>query len=306
MGIGFAISQPAEFTLVPVIAGRERINEMNGYVETARYSGMTVGPLLGGILAGAGGVEVAMGVNAATFVVVALAGLALSARRRIAKGVEATADRARDGIVFLFRERTLATVIAVAFVSLLFMTASTTAEVFFIKEDLAASDAVYGLVFSAWTVGMVLGALLIARRFGPRMLATAALVAVAVQGLGLGLPTVWLVVPFAAAMWFVGGLGHGTKNVLIRTLIQERVPDRLHGRAFAAYNGIRNGAELIALAAGGAMVAAVGGRVTLALAGAIPVAVAIAGLLVYRARGLGRAEQGGQASVAPSPQAPAG
>jgi hypothetical protein len=110
-------------------------------------------------------------------------------------------------------------------------------------------------------------------------------VAVGVQGAGLGLPTSWLAVGFGGAMWFLGGLGHGTKNVLARTLIQERVPSRLHGRAFAAYNGLRNGAELVALAAGGVLVAAIGGRATLALAGAIPVVAALAGLALYRRPG---------------------
>ena len=118
---------------------------------------------------------------------------------------------------------------------------------------------------------MVLGALVVARRVPAGALALGALVAVGVQGVGLGLPTVWLVGRFGAAMWFIGGVGHGTKNVLARTLIQERVPDRLHGRAFAAYNGLRNGAELVALGGGGLLVAAIGGRTTLALAGAIPV-----------------------------------
>jgi MFS family permease len=67
LGIGFSIAQPAEFALVPVIAGEKRLNELNGYIETARYTGMTAGPLVGGILAGAGGTKVAMLVNAATF-----------------------------------------------------------------------------------------------------------------------------------------------------------------------------------------------------------------------------------------------
>jgi MFS family permease len=191
-------------------------------------------------------------------------------------------DRARDGIVFLLRDETLRTVIAVVFFSLLFMTASVTAEVFFIKEDLEVSDAVYGLLFVAWMVGMVLGALVVARRVPVSALAPGVLVAVAVQGAGLALPTVWLAVGFACAMWVIGGLGHGTKNVLARTLIQERVPDRLHGRAFAAYNGLRNGAELVALAGGGVLVAVIGARATLALAGAIPVLAALAGLALYR------------------------
>lgn len=285
LGVGFAVAQPAEFSLVPVIGGPERLKEINGLVETARYVGMTAGPLIGGVLAGLGGTDVAMIVNAGTFGVVAVSAALLRARRRPQPaGADDAPDRARDGIVFLFRDRQLGLVMAVLFVSLLFMTASATAEVFFLKEDLEVSDAIYGVVFGAWTIGMVLGALVVARRVPAGALALGVLVAVAIQGLGLGLPTVWLAVGFGAAMWLIGGLAHGTKNVLARTLIQERVPDRLHGRAFAAYNGLRNGAELFALAGGGLLVAAIGGRVTLALAGGIPILAALVGLAMYRSR----------------------
>ncbi len=297
LGVGFAVAQPAEFSLVPVIGGPERLKEINGLVETARYAGMTAGPLIGGVLAGLGGTDVAMLVNAGTFGVVAVSALLLRARRRPQPaGADDAPDRARDGIVFLFRDRQLGLVMAVLFVSLLFMTASATAEVFFLKEDLEVSDAIYGVVFGAWTIGMVLGALVVARRVPAGALALGVLVAVAIQGLGLGLPTVWLAVGFGAAMWLIGGLAHGTKNVLARTLIQERVPDRLHGRAFAAYNGLRNGAELFALAGGGLLVAAIGGRVTLALAGGIPILAALVGLAMYRSR---RPSEPGEVEIEP-------
>ena len=283
LGTGFAFAQPAEFALVPVVAGGRRLTEVNGLVETARYAGMTAGPLLGGVLAGFGGTDVAMLVNAGTFAVVALAALVLHARRHPQAVPEGTEhERARDGIAYLFRDRTLAIAMSVLFATLLFMTASVTAEVFFLKEDLEVSDAVYGLVFGCWTVGMIVGALVVSRRVPAHVLALGLLVATLVQGAGLGLPTAWLLVPFAAAMWFIGGVGHGTKNTLARTLIQERVPDRLHGRAFAAYNAMRNGAELVALACGGLLVAVLGGRVTLALAGGISVAIALIGLVLYR------------------------
>jgi hypothetical protein len=65
------------------------------------------------------------------------------------------------------------------------------------------------------------------------------------------------------------------------------VPGRLHGRAFAAYNGLRNGAELFALAAGGVLVATIGARATLALAGAIPVVAALVGLVLFARLGPG-------------------
>jgi MFS family permease len=283
LGVGFAFAQPAEFALVPIVARDHDLTRVNGLVETARYSGMALGPLLGGTLAGLGGTNVAMLVNAASFGVVAAAALVLHARRpprAVPEGGQE--ERARDGIAYLFRDRTLAIAMSVLFVTLLFMTASVTAEVFFLKEDLEVSDALYGVIFGAWTLGMIAGALVVARRVPRHLLALAVLVATLVQGAGLGLPTALLVPAFGGAMWFIGGIGHGTKNTLARTLIQERVPDRLHGRAFAAYNAMRNGAELFALAVGGVLVTLIGGRVTLALAGGISVVVALAGLLLYR------------------------
>jgi MFS family permease len=281
LGIGFAIGQPAEFALVPAVAGREALAEANGYVETARYAGFTLGPLVGGVLAGAGGTRVALLVNAASFVAVAAAATMIRAERAPAPADPGeTGEQARGGIAFLFRDRLLGLVIAVAFASLLFMTASVSAEVFFIKDVLHASDAAFGAMLTTWTLGMALGALVLARRF--RMaLALGALTAVVVQSIGLALPTLWLSIGFGAAAWLVGGLAHGLKNVLIRTLIHERVPEQHHGRAYAGYNALRNGAELVALLCGGALVVALGARTTLFLAGAIPAAAGIVGLTVY-------------------------
>jgi MFS family permease len=277
LGVGFAVAQPAEFSLVPVIA-----RDLNGPVEAARYIGMTAGPVLGGVLAAAGGTRTAVLVDAATFALVALAAGLLRARRE--PHPEARGERARDGIAPLFRDRTLAVVLATVLVSLLFMSASIAAEVIFIKDDLGADGVAYGAIFSSWMAGMVLGALVVSRRVRAGAVAGAALVAVAVQGAGLGLPTVWLAAGFGAAMFFMGGVGHGVKNVLTRVLIQERVPGRYHGRAFAAYNGMRNGAELVALAWGGVLVVTIGARGTLALAGAISLLAALGGLLAFRLR----------------------
>jgi hypothetical protein len=161
------------------------------------------------------------------------------------------------------------------------MSATIVAEVVFLRDDLGLDGVGYGVIFSAWMVGMVLGALVVSRRVRAGAVATVALVAVAVQGAGIALPTLWLAAGFAGTLFFAGGVGHGVKNVLARSLIQDRVADRFHGRAFAAYNGLRNGAELVALAWGGLLVTAVGARATLALAGGLSVLVALAGLVAF-------------------------
>lgn len=101
---------------------------------------------------------------------------------------------------------------------------------------------------------------------------------------GLAGPAIWLVPALAFMFFFVGGVAHGTKNVLIRTLMHERVPTSLHGRAFAAYNGLRNGAELVALVAGGVLVSTVGARWTMLVAGVIPVLAGLIALAITRRR----------------------
>jgi MFS family permease len=283
LGIGFAVAQPAEFALVPRVAGEARLALANARVETARYTGFALGPVIGGLLAAAGGLQVAMLVNAATFLVIGAVALVVRCpHSEFCLAPEPPVGRAWAGARYLVQDRVLAVVVAVAFVSLLFMTTQWAANVFFVKEDLGLGDLGYGLLLTAWTVGMALGATLVPRRIGSGVLAVGALGAIVVQGFGLAAPAVLLVPTLAFAFFFVGGAAHGTKNVLIRTMIHERVPGSLHGRAFAAYNGLRNAAELVALVAGGVLVAAVGARWTMLLAGVVPMAAGLVALAVSR------------------------
>ena len=285
LGVGFAVAQPAEFALVPRVAGEARLSIANGRVETTRYLGFTIGPLLGGLLAASGGVQAAMFVNAISFLAIAVAAVVVRCPDLEACVLpEPPEGRAWTGARYLFQDRVLAVVMTVAFVSLLFMTASWTANVFFAKNDLDIGDAGYGLLLTSWTVGMALGASFIPRRVASGVLAMGALAAIIVQGIGLAGPTLWLVPALAFGFFFVGGLAHGTKNVLIRTLIHERVPRTLHGRTYAAYNALRNGAELIALVGGGLLVATLGARGTLFLAGTVPVTAGLVAIVVSRHR----------------------
>ena len=212
---------------------------------------MTAGPVAGAVLAGAGGTEAALLVDAASFAFVALAAVLLRARRE--PHPEAQGERARDGIVLLFRDRALAVVIGTVLVSLLFMSAVDRGRGR-VREDrprAQRSRLRRGVLLLDGRHGVRRG-----RRLAPRA-----------RGSPASRCSPWPsrapasrcrpsgpCAGFAAAMFFAGGVGHGVKNVLVRALIQERVPDRFHGRAFAAYNGMRNGAELVALAWGGLLV----------------------------------------------------
>jgi MFS family permease len=296
LGAGAAIAGPAEAALVPVVA--RDLTKANGWVESARYIGFTAGPIIAGVLTAAGGTRVALAVNAASFLAVAIGAALMHARRPPAPG----APRDRGSFSLLLADPILRVTVTAAVAALLFISASMTVEVFYVRDVVGAGAAGYALVFGAWAVGMVAGALTLAPRV-KLALATGAMLALALQGAGMAASACWPVLAWAMAGYFVGGIGHGVKNVLMRTLIQERVAPEKHGRAFAAYGAARNTAELGALGLGGIMVATLGAQPALLVAGLGPV---VAGLLAvaYRssnATALSRRIAPATSSGSPSP-----
>jgi Na+/melibiose symporter-like transporter len=299
--VGNAFAQPAEFTLVPAVAGTHRLTEATGVIEAARYAGFAAGPVLAAGLAALGS-RPALLVNAVTFLAVAAAAGALRARRPPRPAAPGR-PRALDGVRLLRRDPVLRVTLGAALGALVFISTALTVELFYVKDVVGASDTAYALVVCGWMAGMVLGATAVARRIPARAAAAAALVALAVQGAGMAGQAAWAVLPVALAGYLVGGLGHGAKNVFLRSVIAVRTPEAVHGRAFAAYNAARSTAELGALAAGGVLVGLLGPRAALVLAGLGPIAASAAGLTALRRRGRAapRRDAAGRAVVPAGP-----
>jgi MFS family permease len=282
LGCGVAVSQPAEFALVPAAAGPDfDAARANGRMETTRAVGFTAGPVVGGALGATGLLWLALALDALSFVVVAGAASLLRARRRPVR-TEATGERvrARDGFVFLVHRRDLAIPLGGAVAALLVFSMSATAEPFFVTDVLGGGSLAYGLLLTSWTLGMAAGSAGLAHRVTRAQLAAGALVAVILQGLGIAGGALSTVLWMTLIAFAFGGVAHGVKNVLLRTLIHERAPEAMRGRVFAAYNGARNGAELGALVLGGVVVGALGARVALLAAGLGPATIGAACLLL--------------------------
>ena len=301
--IGNAFAQPAEFTLIPAVAAAGRVTEATGVVESARYAGFAAGPLLAAGLA-ALGPQTALLVNAATFLTIAVAVGTMRARRLPCERVPGERRQALEGFRVLRRDRVLRITLAAAVGALLFISASLTVEIFYLKDVVGASDTAYALLLCGWMAGMVAGATALARRVPRRIVAAAALVALGVQGAGMGAQATWAILPVAFAGYLVGGVGHGVKNVLVRALMAARLPAAVHGRAFAAYNAARNSAELGAVGAGGLLVTAGGPRAALVIAGLGPILAAAAGLTALRRRPPSRREAAGAEAGARAPTEP--
>jgi len=274
---GNAFAAPAEFALVPAVAGARGVTRATGAVEAARYAGFAAGPALAAAIAVLG-TQTALLVNAASFVLVAAAVGALRARRPPAAAAGREPGGALEGVRLLRADRILRVTITAAVGALLLISAALTVEIFYVKDVLGAGDAAYAIVLGGWMGGMVLGATVLAPRVRAALLAPAALLALGIQGAGMAAQAAWTIVPVAFAGFLLGGAGHGAKNVLLRSLLTIRVPAPVRGRAFAAYNAARNTAELGALAGAGLLVGGLGPRLAIVVAGMGPVLAATAGL----------------------------
>ena len=144
----------------------------------------------------------------------------------------------------------------VVFVSLLFMSASIPADMIYVEDVLGVEDLGLGVVFTGSTLGMLAGANVVARRVSLGALATAVFVGVTIQASGSSSRRSGSSSAFMVAMYSVGASATASRASTSRSLIHR--PDR-PGAARArmpAWNGIRNGAELGALAVGGLVVGA--------------------------------------------------
>jgi MFS family permease len=278
LGTGVAVSSAAEFALVPLLAGSRSVGKANGLIESARGIGFVAGPALAGIVAGSAGTKYAMLADALTFLVIAGVLAALPVRRRASLEHDAK-PAARDGVRLLFGERVLAITLGTGAIGLVFMSASIPGDFAYAEDSLGVGKLAFGFVLTAWAVGMIFASNVLFGRIPAAAVASATLLAAAVQGLAKFVAPFWELYVVMLVAWVIGGMGHGIKNTGFRTLIHQRVDAAQHGRAFAAFNGLRNTAELAALGGGAGLVTTLGGRGTLWVAGGVSAAAALVGVV---------------------------
>ncbi|MET7299859.1 MFS transporter [Embleya sp. NPDC005575] len=279
LGAGLAVVSPTLQLLVPEIVGDADTTRGFARLETFRSVGNVAGPALAGVLvAGVGDRAVLLG-NAGSFAVVAGVFLVLRIRREPAAAGDARLGwlgQVRQGVDVLGGDRLLRVAIPALATAIVFTAMMNVARVFFIRDDLGASDAGYGWLVTGHTVGMLLAAAFLAARiplaWQPRVLAGAG---VMMGGALFGSATV-PVFAFAFAAFVLTGVANALQNLAIRNLIHARVPRESRGRAFASSSAALNGANLTGTALAGPAATSLGGAGALQLAGVGTLLVSLA------------------------------
>ncbi len=249
----FAASQAAIPNLVPA----DRVIWANAVRTRANSIGFMLGPVLGGLLIATSGTTLVFIVNA----------VALLSSAALTSTIHGTFNEQRKGadrhgmtagFGFVWADRVLRMLVAAWFVCLLGVGTLLVAE-YPLAEVFGMGSFGYGLLIGTWGAGTLVGTLA-AERLVPRSAYWALVAGMAVMAVMLGSVAIapWFVLICATQL--VGGFADSHVNVAEQTVTQERTPDILRSRVFAANEAIMLAALGLSMAAGGPLTDAFGPR----------------------------------------------
>lgn len=278
LACGLAVTQPTIAALVPQMVRPENLARASGLNQTAGVIGMLIAPALAGFLVGQTGARLPLLLDAATYLALVVAGFTIRTRRIPRK----SAGAAENTKYRIWDDRTLTVMVAALAAVIAGVSAVNVVDVFFIRDTLAASPTLFGLVAAAWPVGMLIGSIVFGRVPRHRITVSAALMVVAGScapflASALVDNALWLI-----PLWILGGVGNGGINVFVMVIVAGRAPSAAHGRAFAMVSAAIQGAALIGLVAAGPLVERFEPRWLLASAGGLGLLAALAAMPLVR------------------------
>jgi MFS family permease len=276
-GIADSVLQPGLTAAIPQLAGEVSIVRATSRLQGAAMGGTAIGPLLAGVVGSLGGTSLALLLDAGVSVVFAVGVLTLGLRRVRTKAPHGADDGMAAGVHYLRRDRPMGLLVLVVSIMIGFLGVTMVVELFLAENVLHGGTTGYALLITAWTGGMTLGTV-IAGRLSPRALGPGIVIGLVVLGVGVAAgalsPTMWL----AIAAYGIGGIGDGVQMVGARTLLLQRAPAHIAGRAVAVFTGMTMGAVSIGMAAAAPLVALFGIRGSLLCAGVASIVAALVAL----------------------------
>jgi MFS family permease len=267
LSAGVAVTQPTFGALLPAMVDRAALPKVMAISQTAMSLGLLAGPALAGVLVGAYGLRVPLLLDAASYLAIVAAGLAIRTRRN-RRTTEHTASsliawRVRD-------DRLLALLVPATAVVIGAVSLVNVALVFFVRDTLAASATAYGLLEAVWAGTLLVGSWLVTMR-----VADDARLAAIMMGAVAGASAVFVAaaavpgVTWLVPLWILGGACNGGLNTVGQLLVARRVPTAARGRALAAWVTAVNAAVTVGFFLGGPALSVLSPRQALGAAGGI-------------------------------------
>jgi DHA3 family macrolide efflux protein-like MFS transporter len=311
---------PSQNAVLPLIVpDREDLLAANGLMQIVQTAGLLIGPTLAGFSIGIWGEQVAFVADSATFLVSALAITTMSvprttpgrgARRTRQGELEAVAAEIREGVRYLFDNRTMVGVLLCLAVVQLGLGAINVVWVPFMRRVFGMGAEGLGAVDAAQGMGMALGGLalgVVARRSSRKALAGWSIIFIggmialmglspafslahllpglpadaALEGMAVGQRLLYL--PLLLLVYsLLLGIALVPAQSALMTMMQLAVPDLKRGRVGSALNAMTTAAGLVSMVVAAAMGEVVPLRLIYVVSGFLVSAGGIVGLVVLQ------------------------
>ena len=235
---------PTRAALMPNLVDEEHLRPPNSLMEVSRHIGFLAAPPAGGVMVALLGPAALMLVDGATFLISALAVLAIGWRQPRREQVQAdgwlhamtlVVSQTGEGLRPIMQSRLLQVAVLLGFSLNLIVAPIQVLLPLFVRDVKHADASYFGLLVGALLLGLIAGSLAApanARRIGLGRLATYSVLALGVIiCIAAWPPTLW---PPVVAMALAGG-AVGSLNVAQTTLLQGSTTDEERGRVSATY-----------------------------------------------------------------------
>lgn len=225
----FAIDSPARQAFVPRLLPQSLLPAANALKQVEFNLGVTVGPLLAGVLVARFGYEAAYGLDVLTFLVALVAVSGLPSMPPAGGGRKAGTASVLEGLAFLRSRQVLLMTFVVDLVAMVFAMPRALFPAL-ADEVFGGGEQTAGLLYSSIAVGALLGALFSGwfgriHRHGVAVLAAIVAWGVSVTLFGLT-DVLWVAVLCLAA----AGLSDMVSAVFRTAILQAAAPDEMRGR----------------------------------------------------------------------------
>ncbi len=247
----------------------EDLPRVTGLMQSMASFGTLFAPALGGILVSTSGYIWPFIIDAFSFWLLAIVFVGINLNRPAVKHEVGEKLQAMAGVRFVLSDRLIRALVVLVGVLVITLGSFSVGEVFLVKDELKASDLIYGIVGAAFAAGSILGALATAaiklKKHFHALAVIAGIGVLVLTILGFSLATHWWV---AIAMAFLAGIGNSVLNAYAISIIMTRAPQEMLGRVNAAIGAIIQTGSVLGIVISGIAIAAFGVRPVM-LAGAV-------------------------------------
>ncbi|EEB73214.1 MFS transporter [Thermococcus sp. AM4] len=232
--------------MFPDLVDKELLEKANSTVASLTIIARLLGPALGGLIYGIGGIKLAMLINAVSFFGSGLFEMLIRYewKAKPIEGIGQVLSDIKEGVRFIFRHSYLKTLMTFAiFMGIFGAPFGAVLLPYAMREVLRFTSVQFGLMESFFMGGALLGNVLIAVKFGKKA-GRFLFRAMFVNGI-IMLVFIWLISPLAglerreaflllSAVALLWGITEAFIDIPIQSKIQRAVPSEVRGRVFSA------------------------------------------------------------------------